>query len=178
MTLPITTARLELRPYRPEDVARIHAVYYGDEEARRLTGGASTRAQTQTTIERYIDLQKLGGYSFWVVLERETGDIVGEAGLKPFEGGGLDVELGYAFGTVYWGRGYATEAGRAILSEAFGPLGLERVVAVTRDDNQGSQHVLDKLGFTANGRRKVYGGDFVYFVRERGVDSGGDVTPA
>jgi ribosomal-protein-alanine N-acetyltransferase len=167
VTLPITTARLELRPYQPEDVARIHAVYYGDDEARRLTGGASTRAQTQATIERYIDLQERKGYSFWAVLERETGDMVGEAGLKPFEGGGLDVELGYAFGPAYWGRGYATEAGRAVLSEAFGSLGVTRLVAVTSDDNQGSQHVLHKLGFVADGRREVYGGDFLHFVLER-----------
>lgn len=167
MTLPITTARLQLRPYQPEDVPRIHAVYYGDEEARRLTGGASTREQTQTKVDRYIELQQLKGYSFWAVLERETGDIVGEAGLKPFEGGGPDVELGYAFGGAYWGRGYATEAGHAIVDEAFGALGLKRLVAVTSDDNQSSQHVLHKLGFIPDGRREVYGGDLLYFVRER-----------
>jgi ribosomal-protein-alanine N-acetyltransferase len=173
VTLPIITARLILRPYQPGDVAQIHAVYYGDEAARRLTGGASTPAQTQTTIERYIDLQQLNGYSFWAVLERETGDIVGEAGLKPFEGGGLDVELGYAFGAAYWGRGYATEAGRAIVCEAFGPLDLKRLVAVTSDDNQPSQHVLQKLGFHPDGRRKVYGGDLLHFVRERDHESQG-----
>ena len=93
--------------------------------------------------------------------------MVGEAGLKPFEGGGLDIELGYAFGPAYWGRGYATEAGRAVLSEAFGSLGLTRLVAVTSDDNHASQHVLHKLGFIADGRREVYGGDFLHFVRER-----------
>ncbi|MEA2221810.1 MAG: hypothetical protein QOH83_186 [Solirubrobacteraceae bacterium] len=170
MTLPIVTARLILRPYQPEDIPQIHAVYYGDEEATRLTGGASTPAQTQTTIERYIDLQQLMGYSFWAVVERETGDIVGEAGLKPFEGGGPDTELGYAFGAAYWGRGYATEAGRAIVREAFGPLRLERLVAVTSDDNNPSQQVLHKLGFVADGRREVYGGDLLHFVRERDSD--------
>jgi RimJ/RimL family protein N-acetyltransferase len=171
VTLPIVTARLILRPYRPEDVPHVHAVYYGDEAARRLTGGASTRAQTQTTIERYIDLQQLMGYSFWAVLERQTGDIIGEAGLKPFEGGGPDVELGYAFGAAYWGRGYATEAGHAVVREASGPLDLKRLVAVTSDDNNPSQHVLHKLGFRADGRRKVYGRDLLHFVRERDDES-------
>jgi ribosomal-protein-alanine N-acetyltransferase len=165
VTLPIITARLILRSYQPQDVPRIHAVYYGDQEARRLTGGASTLTQTQITIERYIDLQQLMGYSFWAVLERETGDIIGEAGLKPFEGGGLDVELGYAFGAAYWGRGYATEAGRAVVGEAFGPLGLKRLVAVTSDNNRPSQHVLQKLGFVPDGRREVYGADLLHFAR-------------
>jgi RimJ/RimL family protein N-acetyltransferase len=164
VTLPIITARLILRSYQPQDVPQIHAVYYGDQEARRLTGGASTLTQTQITIKRYIDLQQLIGYSFWAVLERETGDIVGEAGLKPFEGGGPDVELGYAFGVAYWARGYATEAGRAVVGEAFA-LGLKRLVAVTSDDNRPSQHVLHKLGFAPDGRREVYGGDLLHFAR-------------
>jgi RimJ/RimL family protein N-acetyltransferase len=169
--LPIITARLILRPYHPEDLEQIHAVYYGDEAARRLTGGVSTPAQTQSTIERYIDLQQRKGYSFWPVLERETGNIVGEAGLKPFEGGGPDVELGYAFGPAYWGHGFATEAGRAIVRAAFGPLELKRLVAVTSDDNHSSQHVLHKLGFSPDGRRNVYGGDLLHFVRERDSES-------
>jgi RimJ/RimL family protein N-acetyltransferase len=94
-----------------------------------------------------------------------------EAGLKPFEGGGSDVELGYAFGAAYWGRGYATEAGHAIVREASGPLDLKRLVAVTSDDNNPSQHVLHKLGFRADGRRKVYGRDLLHFVRERDDES-------
>jgi len=102
------------------------------------------------------------------VLERETGEVVGEAGLKPFEDGGRDVEIGYAFGPASWGRGYATEAGRAILNEAFGPLGLERIVAVTSEENSRSQRVLAKLGFILVGRRDVYEGNLPYFVLERG----------
>jgi len=102
------------------------------------------------------------------VLERETGEIVGEAGLKPFEDGGRDVELGYAFGPAFWGRGYATEVGRAILNEAFGPLGLECVVAVTSEENSRSQRVLAKLGFVRAGWRDVYEGNLLYFVLERG----------
>lgn len=168
MSLPILTDRLELRPYTAQDIPQIHAVLYGDEQARRLTGGVSTPEETHQSIERYIERQALDGYSFWAVLERETGALVGEAGLKPFEDGGTDVELGYAFGPASWGHGYATEAARAILAEAFGALDLPRVVAVTRDENTASQHVLRKLGFVEAGTREVYGGSLPYFVLERG----------
>ena len=57
--------------------------------------------------------------------------MAGEAGLVPLGGEGPDIELGYGLGSAFWGRGLATELGRAILDEAFGPLGLQRVVAVT-----------------------------------------------
>lgn len=167
MTPVLLTARLELRPYVLGDVEAIQGVLYGDAEVRRLTGGASSPDETRATIERYVELHEARGYSFQAVRERETGALVGEAGLKPYEGGGCDVELGYAFRRASWGLGYATEAGTAILAQAFGALGLDRVVAVTSEDNHGSQNVLRKLGFVADGRREVYGGDFLYYVRER-----------
>ena len=47
LNLPITTERLTLRPYRPEDVEPIHAVLYSDEQARRFTGGVWEMAVTR-----------------------------------------------------------------------------------------------------------------------------------
>jgi RimJ/RimL family protein N-acetyltransferase len=93
--------------------------------------------------------------------------MAGEAGLHPFDGRGPEVELGYAFGPAFWGRGYATEAGEAVLAEAFGPLGIDRVVATTREQNTGSRNVLAKLGFEPAGRRRAWGAEQLFFVRER-----------
>lgn len=163
----IVTARLELRPFRVADIPRIHAVLYADAKARRLTGGVATLAETTRTIEAYIAWQTALGYSYQAVLERETGDLVGEAGLKPLAGEGPEVELGYAFAPGWWGRGYATEAACAVLDHAWRALGLERVVAVTRERNLGSRRVLQKLGFVASGRRRVYGDDLLGFELDR-----------
>lgn len=167
MTLPLITERLELRAYAIEDLPRIFEILYGNEHARVLTGDVSTFDDTRKTIEGYIRRQEADGYSFWAVVERASGDVVGEAGLKPLEDVGPDVEIGYAFGPAWWGKGYATEAARAILDKAFGSLGLERVVAVTDDDNIGSQRVIAKLGFTPGGHRDVYGGSLLYYVLDR-----------
>jgi RimJ/RimL family protein N-acetyltransferase len=111
--------------------------------------------------------QREDGYSFWPVIERESGALIGEAGLFPLTPGGGEISLGYAFGPRHWGRGYATEAARAVLAEAFGPLGLQRVVAITRDANAGSRNVLRKLGFRAEGSRHVWGAEQLFFVLER-----------
>jgi [ribosomal protein S5]-alanine N-acetyltransferase len=165
--MPIITDRLELRTYALDDIPRIHEILYGNAEARVLTGGVSTLAETRATIAGYIGRQERDGYTFWAVVERASGELVGEAGLKPLEDKGPEVEIGYAFGPPWWGRGYATEAGRAILDVAFGTLGLERVVAVTADDNVGSQRVIAKLGFTPAGRRDVYGANLLYYTLDR-----------
>ncbi len=165
--LPIVTDRLVLREYRAEDVAELHAVVYGDHEAMRLLGGARDLAGTRAAVERSMTQQELDGYSFWAVIERESGLMAGEAGLFPLAEDRKDIALGYAFGVDFWGRGYASEAGRAVLDEAFGPLGLDRVVAITRATNFRSRRVLAKLGFAQRGMRHVWGAEQLYFELER-----------
>lgn len=156
-----------MRAYEPGDLARLHEVLYGDPAAMALLGGARDLAGTRASIERSMLQQELGGYSFWPVFERATGLLIGEAGLFPLSPGGPDIALGYAFGCDYWGRGYATEAASSVLDEAFGPLGIEYVVAITREANAGSRNVLRKLGFQPRGCRHVWGAEQLYFTLPR-----------
>jgi ribosomal-protein-alanine N-acetyltransferase len=167
MALPILTERLTLRAYESGDLHALHTVLYSDDEAMALLGGARDLAATRAALERSIRQQRADGYSFWPVIERHTGALVGEAGLFPLTPRGSEISLGYAFGPDYWGRGYATEAARAVLAEAFGPLGMPRVVAITREANHGSRNVLGKLGFRMEGCRHVWGAEQLYFVLDR-----------
>lgn len=167
MPLPIVTERLVLRAYEPGDLHELHDVLYSDEAAMRLLGGPRDLAGTRAALERTMDQQEQDGYSFWPVIERESGRLVGEAGLFPLAPDAPDVALGYAFGSAYWGRGYATEAARAVLAEAFGPLGMQRLVAITREANAESRRVLAKLGFQMHGLRHVWGAEQLFFTLER-----------
>jgi len=169
MALPIFTERLVLRPYEADDLEQLHAVLYSDVESMRLLGGPRDVAGTRFALERSMTQQEITGFSFWPVIERESGLLVGEAGLFPLSPDGPDVALGYAFGARWWGRGYATEASRAVIGEAFGPLGLDRLVAITREANLGSRHVLEKLGFRMEGVRHVWGAEQFFFTLERDV---------
>jgi [ribosomal protein S5]-alanine N-acetyltransferase len=164
--VPIITERLLLRAFTLEDVPGIHAALYSDPDAMRFIGGAHTLERTRQGIASYIDHQERVGYSFWAVEERASGTVIGEAGLYPLNGTGPDVELGYAFGSPWWGRGYATEAGGAILQAAFATLGMPRIVAVAKRENVDSRHVLEKLGFRQEGERDAWGSRHLYFVRD------------
>jgi RimJ/RimL family protein N-acetyltransferase len=163
----IATERLLVRPYVRDDVASVHAVLYGNADAMLLIGGAVDIDETRRRIEGYIALHEQTGASCWAVIERDTGAIVGEAGLVPFDGKGPEIELAYAFGVAYWGHGYATEIGRALLAHAFDALGQEHVVAVTRPANAGSRRVLEKLGFVQQGRIEAWGDEQLYYVARR-----------
>ncbi len=75
--------------------------------------------------------------------------LVGGVGLKP---DGDSYELGYWISRPYWGLGYATEAGRAVVAMARGSLRLAKLVSGHFIDNPASGNVLRKLGFKATGR--------------------------
>ena len=60
---------------------------------------------------------------------------------------GNGIELGFWIGKPYWGRGYATEAARALVGYAFDKLGLTQIVAGAFRENRASRRVLEKVGF-------------------------------
>jgi RimJ/RimL family protein N-acetyltransferase/catechol 2,3-dioxygenase-like lactoylglutathione lyase family enzyme len=64
----------------------------------------------------------------------------------------FSAELGYWIGRPYWGRGIATEAVRAVVAWGFGELGLRRIYALPYAHNGASCRVLEKCGFTLEGR--------------------------
>jgi ribosomal-protein-alanine N-acetyltransferase len=115
---------------------------------RYITGGGDPRGWIAT----YVGEQRERGFTFWAVVERATAEMIGEAGLAPFDDGPL-LELGYLLRRDRWGMGLATEAARAILDAAFDDLGAEEVMGVVDTGNDASLNVLRKLGFIEVGWR-------------------------
>ena len=91
----------------------------------------------------------------FVLFEKASGTIIGVAGYGPAEDGG-PIDFGYWLGLDYWGQGYATEAGSAVLTHAFCIGRVDEIVTDCRIDNPGSRRVLDKLGFQFVGPGKRY----------------------
>jgi RimJ/RimL family protein N-acetyltransferase len=76
------------------------------------------------------------------------GDLIGVCGVEPRE---IAPEIGYWLGAPYWGRGFATEAVRAVIDHAFGALGHDTLQAGARIGNPASRRVLEKCGFQWTG---------------------------
>ncbi len=166
--MELTTQRLRLRPFTPADHDAIHAVY-ADPEVMRFVGHGAHRTMTETTaaLRTYGEVLALRGYSFVAVCDRESGAVVGDGGLHPLGGQGPDVELGYTLARSAWGRGYATELGRALVEYAFTVLRVPRVVAQVEPENLASRHVLEKLGMTEREQRTAYGRPHLLYAAER-----------
>ena len=162
--MELTTERLHLRPFSAADHDAIHAVYADPEVMRHVGHGAHrTMQETLTALRIYGDVLARSGYSFLAVTERDGGALVGDGGLHPL---GDDVELGYTLARAAWGRGYATELGRALLVHAFEVLEVPRVVAQVEPPNLASRHVLEKLGMTVRDERTAYGRPHLLYAVE------------
>jgi [ribosomal protein S5]-alanine N-acetyltransferase len=167
----LDSPRLELRPFRPDDAPAAHRVYSDPEVMRYVaTGPLVEVAMTARLLQDYIAHQRAWGFSFWAVVERASGELIGDAGLYRTPAG--EVELGYTLGQSWWGRGYATEAAGAWLEAAFTRLGIDEVVALAEPANTASLRVLEKLGMARGGERLAFGRPHAVYRAVRPVSAG------
>jgi [ribosomal protein S5]-alanine N-acetyltransferase len=163
--LPIHTERLVIRELSESDVDGAHRVY-GDPEVMRYVGSDGlprTREQSAAGVARMMDGQRRNGFSLWAVELAESGEMIGVCGVVHVDSTGPDVELVYEFQRSAWGKGYATEAARACLAAALGPLGLKRVVALAYPENAQSIRIMQKLGMREVGVVTAYGQQLVCY---------------
>lgn len=121
----------------------------------------------------YIEERALAGYEkngfgpFAVEL-KTSGEIIGIVSLLDRDELD-DVDVGFAFLPEFWRQGYASEASAAVMDFGFSDLGRRRLLAVTQDDNIGSIKILEKLGFSGDGRVRLDedGPDLLLFAIDR-----------
>jgi RimJ/RimL family protein N-acetyltransferase len=145
---PLETERLLLRRSMPEDAETISA-YRSIPEVRRHQGWERTdprgvREQIEEMARRAPG--EPGGWVQFSVEERESGRLVGDVGLSPAEGEPGVIKVGYTISPEVQGRGYATEALRALVDYAFDALGADVVRAYASEENEPSIRVAEKVG--------------------------------
>jgi len=143
------TPRLLLRPGWPEDAGALFAAINDEAIVRNMA-----RAPWPYRLEdarQFLSLPDDRNHPRWLIFSRTGGKprLVGCIGIDSRDRG--EIELGYWISRPYWGNGYATEAGRAVLENARA-LGHRRLVASHFVDNPASASVLRKLGFKPTGR--------------------------
>jgi aminoglycoside 6'-N-acetyltransferase len=150
--LPLTTGRLTLRLYRPEDLEPVLG-YYGDAEvARYLLDEPWTREDAERQIARRIARTGISepGSAIALVVEHE-GEVVGDVALWTTGDTVSRGEVGWVFHPAHTGQGFATEAVRAVLGLAFDYYGMHRVVAQLDARNVRSARLCERLGMVQEG---------------------------
>lgn len=97
-----------------------------------------------------------GDQAVFAITRKEDRTLVGSIGLKEIDREHKRAEMGFWIAVQHWGNGFASEAGRAVVSFAFGPLELNKVYAGHFDTNPASGRVLQKIGMMKEGVRRQH----------------------
>ena len=149
MDIFLETPRLTLRRLTLDDAEALYQLDSDPEVMRYLSGGPGTPLEMirDDILPRFIrsfDHARWAGA--WAIEERDSGEFAGWLSLRPSDDLARGAELGYRLRRESWGRGFATEAAKALLDCAFAEHGLTRVFGTTYEHNLGSRRVMEKLG--------------------------------
>lgn len=122
---------------------------YSDGEIDKYTDPLYPYEEEKEFQRAYIEnMYRYFGYGMWLVFSKETGELIGRAGLEHREyHDEIELELGYIIGTKYQGQGLATEICKAILDYAKENTGFERINTLIEDGNTVSEKLTKTLGF-------------------------------
>ena len=148
--MDLETPRLKLEPY---DDSHYEGLRVMDSDAgvmRYITGGiVKTPEETWVGIRRVQSRCDKYNFSWWAIKEKSSGMIVGAACLQHLANvDGAPLEIGWRLVPDHNGKGYATEAAKAIVDYAVEQVGATYLVAVADPENIPSQRVMQRLGMT------------------------------
>lgn len=145
----LVTDRLVLRRFTASDVDLLVDLGSDPEVMRYLDRNPPTRDEIERSIlpEILESYQRDPRFGRWAALERQSGEFLGRFGLGIADTGiPCSLSLGYRLRRSVWGRGMATEGGRALTDRAFAEFGARRVRAQTMAVNRASRRVMEKCG--------------------------------
>lgn len=169
----LETARLVLRAHDGNDLEAVYDMWSDPHVVRHITGKPSTREECWARILRYGGLWPVVGYGYWAVVEKASGRFIGDAGIADFR---RDMnpsiyeapEAGWALIPAAQGKGYATEATKAVLAWADRNLDAPRVICFLDESNTASVNVAAKCGFTRYASAEYKGQPSSLWERGRG----------
>jgi RimJ/RimL family protein N-acetyltransferase len=147
----LTTERLVLRPFGPDDLDELAVIHAEESFWWYPRRAGMEKEETAQFLERVVARYESDGFGIEALLERATGRMIGWAGLAVphFLPQILPaVEVGWRLSGPFRGKGLATEAGTAAVDFGFTQGGLIRIVSIYEPENAASGRVMERLGFT------------------------------
>lgn len=142
--MKLETERLTLRRWTADDAAALYALASDPEIGSRCGWKPHESEAESAEIIRTVFAEP----EVYAVVLRESGGIIGCAGLQPLEGQSADCpELGYWLGRAYWGRALMPEAARLLMRRGFEELRVKELWCAHFASNAQSRRVIEKLGF-------------------------------
>lgn len=157
-TNTIETERLILRRFEYEDSISMLRNWVADDEVQWGYGEPSykTEEQARELLTKYISSYDNEHYYRWAIIEKASGECIGQVAYYYVYARNNLAEIEYCIGAAYQGKGYATEATKAVITYGFEQIKLHRVQICCRDVNEASRKVIEKCGLTYKGTLRDY----------------------
>lgn len=154
----LETVRLRLEPYDDSHYEGLRVMESDADVMRYISKGiVKTPEETWENIRRVQARWQKYGFSWWAIKEKASRAIVGAACLQYLANvEGAPLEIGWRLVPEHNGKGYATEAAKAIIDFAAEQMGATYLVAVAAPENAPSQRVMQRLGMTYKATEQHY----------------------
>jgi len=152
--MKLETERLVLRDFVKDDWEAVLAYQSDPLYLRYNTWTARTPDAVQGFVGWFMNhqIQEPRIKFQLAMILKSTNQLIGNCGVRVNKVDDVEADIGYELNPKYWNYGYATEAAHAIVDFGFRHFGVHRIWADCVADNEGSAHVLEKLGMKLEGR--------------------------
>ncbi|MDE7138521.1 MAG: GNAT family N-acetyltransferase [Ruminococcus sp.] len=152
-TNTITTDRLILRRFEYKDDNAMLKNWISDEKIQSLYSEPvySTKEEVKELLDKYIGSYEKNDYYRWAIIEKESGECIGQIAFFLVDSKNHFAEIEYCIGSEFQCRGYATEATKAVITYGFDIIKLHKIQICTKTINAPSKRVIEKCGFTYEG---------------------------
>lgn len=162
----LDTRRCHLRETTEEDVDDFYRIYAEPSITQYMEDLYREVEQEKEYTRKYIqNVYGFYGFGVWTVIKRDTGEVIGRAGLS-YREGFEEPELGFVIGVPWQRQGYALEVCKAVLRYGREQFGFEKVQAMVEPENEASLHLCSKLGMIAEGTEVLQKKRYIRLVKK------------
>jgi ribosomal-protein-alanine N-acetyltransferase len=144
----LKTPRIGFRLWKEDDL-HLAIGLWGDFKVTQFFDGRGklSQAQVNERLLQEISTQKMHDIQYWPIFRLKGDQHLGCCGLRPYDESKNILEIGFHIRHRHWGHGFAFEAARAVVRHAFEAINASGLFAGHNPKNEGSRHLLAKLGF-------------------------------
>lgn len=157
-TNEIETERLILRRFEHTDDEAMLKYWIADEKIQSLYSEPvyTTKEAVKELLDKYISSYEKDDYYRWAIIEKTTGECIGQIAYFLVDSKNQFAEIEYCIGSEFQCNGFATEATKAVIAYGFDKMNLHKVQICTKTINLPSKRVIEKCGFTYEGTLRDY----------------------